>query len=80
MPVLLAAHGLDNETTCAGDTMSVLWSAGAGARNPTLCPVALHLPLVPCRCARLAQRAQVRPGCVREARRGGVAAECHDHA
>ena len=31
LPVLLAAHGLDNETTCAGNTMSVLWSTSAGA-------------------------------------------------
>lgn len=31
VPVLLAAHGLDNETTCRGNTMSVLWSTGAGA-------------------------------------------------
>ncbi|KAK9822232.1 hypothetical protein WJX81_002852 [Elliptochloris bilobata] len=33
VPVLLAAHGLDNETTCAGNTMSVLWSSTAGKHN-----------------------------------------------
>ena len=33
VPVLLAAHGLDNETTCAGNTMSVLWSTSVGAHS-----------------------------------------------
>lgn len=39
VPVLLAAHGLDNETTCAGNTMSVLWSMpnGAGRSSLPLC-------------------------------------------
>ena len=40
LPVLLAAHGLDNETTCRGNTMSVLWSTGAGA--PSFLVVHVH--------------------------------------
>ena len=52
MPVLLAAHGLDNETTCHGNTMSVLWSTGAGAQWLQVAQV--HGIVVPVQRARIA--------------------------
>ena len=33
VPVLLATLGLDNETTCSGNTVHVSWQSGTGARG-----------------------------------------------
>ena len=36
VPVLLATLGLDNETTCNGNTVHVSWQSGTGAGSPCL--------------------------------------------
>ena len=38
VPVLLATLGLDNETTCNGNTVHVSWQSGTGAQ-PVMLPL-----------------------------------------
>ena len=41
VPVLLASLGLDNETTCNGNTVHVSWQSGSGARWEGF-PLSIH--------------------------------------
>ena len=51
VPVLLATLGLDNETTCSGNTVHVSWQSGTGARGLGSAQEDTHVPphlMCPC--------------------------------